>query len=63
MASLLLPTVSAALASCISATEFSKKGLSLNKPSKFSMCYELSKHYTDGRGFPRQPRVMDVASF
>lgn len=56
--------MSAAVASCISATEFSKEDLSLKEANELSICYKLlSKHSTDGRGLTRPQRVMDVASF
>lgn len=35
---LLLPTASAALASCISVTEFSKKDMSLQEANELTMC-------------------------
>lgn len=54
----------AALKSCMSAAEFSKKDLSLNEVKGLSMYYKLlSKQSTDGRGFRRQQSVMHVALF
>lgn len=55
---------SAALASRMSATEFSKKDLFLQEVNELGMWYKLLlKHGIDGRDFTRQQRVMDVAFF